>query len=68
MNYVRLNNQNVHLYLGYMVEFNSPKYGGKQKRQILGIAESGNSIKIDFPELGNSLNISDGRVVHVIIQ
>lgn len=64
---VRLNNQNVHQYLGYMVEFNSPKYGGKQQRQILGIAESGNSIKVDFPELGNSLNISNSRRVFVII-
>ena len=62
-----LNNQNVHQYLGYIVQFNSPKYGGLQKKKILGIAKSGNSIKIDFPELGNSLNISDGRVVHVII-
>mgnify|MGYP001358980470 CR=1 FL=1 len=67
MNQVRLNNQNVHQYLGYMVQFNSPKYGGLQQRQILGISDSGNSIKVDFPELGNSLNISNSRRVFVII-
>ena len=67
MEKVRLNNINVHQYLGYMVEFNSPKYGGKHKRQILGIAESGNSIKVDFPQLQNSLNVSDGRRLFVII-
>ena len=67
MDKVRLNNRNVHQYLGYMVEFNSPKYGGKHKRQILGIAESGNSIKVDFPQLQNSLNVSDGRRLFVII-
>ena len=63
---VKLTNENVFRFIGYTIEFNSPSYGGITKRKILGCAKSGNSVKIDFPELNNSLGISSGRKVNVI--
>ena len=63
---VRLTPENVHNFIGYNIEFKSPSYGGKFQREILGCAESGNSVRIDFPYLKNSLGISSGRKVYVI--
>lgn len=63
---VRLTPENVHNFMGYTIEFNSPRYGGWTTKEILGWAPSGNSVRIDFPELGNSLGISSGRIVNVI--
>ena len=66
MNKIRLTASNVASYLNYTIEFNSPTYGGKFKRTILGVSESGESIKVDFPQLNNCLNVS-GRKLMVLI-
>ena len=63
MNTVRVTTDNVHQYIGHQIIFRvRNKYNIKQ---LLGVSGSGESLRIDYPEVGNSLNIT--RAVYVLL-
>ena len=60
---VRLTHDNVKSYQGYNIRFTTRKQ--TIVRKILGISDSGKSIKIDYQNLGNCLNLT--RKIYVIV-
>ena len=60
MNVIRITPQNVKNYIGHNIIFNSRNQ--KYIKKIISVSESGNSIKIDHPDLNNSLQIVSRRV------
>ena len=62
---VKLTSENVNQYIGYPILFKSrAQYTVKN---ILSVSKTGNSIRIDEPDLGNSLRIAT-RNVYVIVE
>lgn len=59
---VRLTQENAKSYLGYNIRFTSRKQ--TIVRKILDVSDSGKSIKIDYQNLGNCLNLT--RKIYVI--
>lgn len=63
MNQIRLTPDNAAQYIGNEIIF---KTRGKQiTKKILAVSSTGKSIKIDHPDLNNSLEIVS-RIVHVV--
>ena len=65
MKLIRLTPENVRYYIGYEIIFKTR--GDHIIKKILDISKSCKSIKIDHPDLQNSLQIVS-REVHVIIE
>jgi len=61
---VRLTSDNAKNYIGHNIRFTSR--GESVIKKILGVSDSGKSIKIDHPDLKNSLEIVN-RKVYVIL-
>lgn len=57
---IRLTPENAHSYIGREIMFSSR--GEEIIRTILGVSNTGKSIRIDHPDLGNSLQIVSRRV------
>ena len=64
MKFIRLTPENVRYYVGFEIIFKSR--GKSIVKIILDISKSGKSIKIDHPDLQNSLQIVS-REVYVIV-
>jgi hypothetical protein len=62
---VRLTKDNAKDYIGYNIKFSTR--GERIIKKILGVSETGKSIKIDHQDLNNSLEIVN-RMVYVILE
>ncbi len=63
MNQIRLTPENAAQYIGREIVFKTR--GNQITKKILGVSNTGKSIKIDHPDLNNSLEIVS-RIVHVV--
>ena len=63
MNQIRLTPENAAQYIGREIVFKTR--GNRITKKILGVSNTGKSIKIDHPDLNNSLEIVS-RIVHVV--
>jgi hypothetical protein len=64
MNTVKLTPENAAQYIGYEIIFRSREH--EVVRRILGVSETGKSVRIDHPDLKNHLQIVT-RNVYVIL-
>ena len=61
---IRLTQENVSQYVGYSILFNSR--GKTQYSRILGVSDSHKSLRIQYEDLGRSLDIN--RKIYAVIE
>lgn len=64
MNLIRITPDNVKNYIGHNIIFNSRNQ--KYIKRIVSVSDSGNSIKIEHPDLNNCLQIVSRRVYVIL--
>lgn len=64
MRFVQLTKENAHTYVGNYIIFTSR--GQKHTKQLKRVSDTGKTVYINHPDLGNSLEIVK-RVVYVVL-